>query len=339
MQKIEWVDSGKGFAIVLVVLVHAVDWLLHAGLGIPAWDGLNQVFATMRMPLFFLMSGLFARKWITTGWRQLAVDKLLFLYWVFLLWSVIGSFVNLVGMSLHHESTTPVNFIGALVLSPVRPRFELWFVWALALFFIAAKLMRNWHPAAQFAAAGTLAFLWQSGFISVNIGWDGAAKNYLFFLLGVTYKEVIFRTLERSSMMARIGVTLCWAALAVCLVTTPAGGVPGLRFLASLFGVVAGTAISSMLAGVGGLRYLGQRTLPIYVAHTPIVVLIAYGASFGIFDVLPTPVRAIAPLIVAAAAIALALFLHSWAVRGRMGWLYAPPSGLRKRLANLAIRH
>lgn len=338
MPKVNWVDSGKGFAIILVVLVHTASWLLDAGLGVPAWDDINAVFATMRMPLFFLISGLFARKWQTAGWGELGAQKMLFLYWVFLLWSVIDSFIHLVGLAIQDDTTTPVNFIGALAMSLVRPRFELWFVWALALFFIAAKLTRKWPLSVQFVLAAAAAFVWQSGFMSVNIGWDGAAKHYLFFLVGANYRESIFRALDRVPVVARVGVILAWTALAVCLATTPASDVPGLKFAGSILGVAAGIAVSSMLGGIQVLQYLGQRTLPIYLAHTPIVILIAYGASFGIFDVLPAPARAIVPLIVAAAAIALALSLHHWALKARMAWLYGPPSRLVARLRQATLQ-
>ena len=328
MQKIDWVNSGKGFAIILVVLVHTGDWLLDAGLGLPAWDGINEAFATMRMPFFFLMSGLFAQKWIRGSWKELAANKLLFLYWVFLLWSVIGSFIHLFGLSFQQETTTPASFIGALFLSPIRPRFELWFVWALALFFIVAKLTRTWPLAVQFVMAAAVAAVWQSGVISVNIGWDGAAKHYLFFLLGVVCKEAILNIANRTPVYVRIGIVATWAVPALLITTTAAGDVPGVRFLVSMLGVVAGISLATFLAKVGFLRDLGQRTLPVYLAHTPIIVLIAFAASFGIFEVLPVYLRAVIPLIVAAIAVLLALQLHSWAQRGGLTWLYGPPHRL-----------
>lgn len=332
MRQINWVDSGKGFAIILVVLVHTCNWLLDAGLGIPWWDSFNEVFTTLRMPLFFLLSGLFASKWLSEDWGVLGAKKLVFLYWIFMLWSVIGSFVSVLGLAIQDSETTPAQFVGGLALSLVRPRFELWFIWALALFFILAKLTRKWPILVQLASAGALAFVWQSGFISVNIGWDGAAKHYLFFLIGVTYREVIFKALERTPIATRVGVIVLWAGLAVWLVNTTADEVPGLKFAGSLLGASAGICLSSLLAGFRGIRQLGKKSLPIYLAHTPIVVLVAFAASFGIFDDLPTPVRAVTPILVAAGAIALALGLHRWAAGTKASVLYEPPSALVKRV-------
>ena len=62
--RLGWVDAAKGIGIVLVVYGHAVDGLRSAGL-VPAdgWAAFSfYAIYTFHMPLFFLLSVLFARR-------------------------------------------------------------------------------------------------------------------------------------------------------------------------------------------------------------------------------------------------------------------------------------
>lgn len=337
MNNVRWADAGKGLAICLVVLVHTCNWLLAAGLGVPTWDSINEGFVTLRMPLFFLISGLFAGKWIHGSWHSLLTDKLLFLYWIFLLWSLIGSLFSLAGLAIQDSgTTTSTSFLGGLALSFIRPRFELWFIWALALFFVLAKLLTKWPLHLQLVLAAAASFIWQSGLISINIGWDGAAKNYLFFLVGAACRNGIFSAVDKTPLAARVGLIVLWGSVSVCTVAWDGGDILGLRFAHSLLGVAAGIALATLLVEVKWLRNLGRRTLPIYLAHTPIAILFALATSFGLFDFLPASVRAVMPIPVAAAAIVLSLAFHRWATDSILGFLYAVPRAINHR-AKVAI--
>lgn len=333
MGHVKWIDAAKGIAICLVVLLHSCEWLIDAGLGVPQWDAINEMFITLRMPLFFLVSGLLASKWIQRSWRSLVTNKLLFLYWTFLLWSIIGSAFYLAGLSIQRHETTLTRFLGGLALSLVRPRFELWFLWALALFFIVAKLTRRWPIVLQLALASALALVWQSKLLEVNIGWDGAAKNYLFFLAGLSYRPEIFEALVRVPRWTKIAVVVIWSSGAAWMVMTGAEDIPGVRFAGTLLGVAAGVFVSSMLKDVRILGYLGARTLPIYLAHTPILILADYPMSFGLLGSLPVGVRSMLPLIVAPCAIAVALGIYRLAMAANAGFLYTVPPGISARMS------
>lgn len=64
--RLGWVDAAKAISIVLVVLTHAQVELAFIGVSAVWSDAAVDVFATMRMPLFFAASGLFATKWMSS---------------------------------------------------------------------------------------------------------------------------------------------------------------------------------------------------------------------------------------------------------------------------------
>ena len=82
---VSWVDTGRGLAIMLVVLYHSANWF-----AVPAWQSANSTVSTFRMPLFFAISGMFAGKWLAASWSDLWRAKISLFTWVVLVWSAIG---------------------------------------------------------------------------------------------------------------------------------------------------------------------------------------------------------------------------------------------------------
>src|SRR5450755_3715567 len=82
----DWMDAGRGLAIVLVVLLHSEEWLGTAGVNLGWWPTIDAVASDLRMPLFFTISGLLATKWVTAGWPRLLSGKVTMLVWVYLAW-------------------------------------------------------------------------------------------------------------------------------------------------------------------------------------------------------------------------------------------------------------
>jgi uncharacterized membrane protein YcfT len=137
-QRHDWVDAGRGVAIILVVLVHSRDWLDTAGLNLGVWEQVNNVLAALRMPLFLTIPGLLGAKWVTARWPRLLSQKITVLVWVYLLWQPIGLLAALVADRITGAHQGLLHFVIALAATVVRPRSELWFLWALTLYFVLA---------------------------------------------------------------------------------------------------------------------------------------------------------------------------------------------------------
>jgi uncharacterized membrane protein YcfT len=325
--RIGWIDAGRGLAILLVALYHSVNWLISAGFDLAPWVEVNEVLSSLRMPLFFALAGLFAPKWLSVPWAQLWNSKLRLYVWVFLLWEVIGSLVFMVGTGMQGQGFGVRQSLLALLVSPVAPRFELWFIWALTLFFLVARLTRAVPAGWQLAVAGSLSALALGGWASANVGWSGSVRYYFFFLVGVYLRPVILRLGTVGAPLA-VATVLLWAGCSVGVALLDLREVPGVYFLNCVLGVTAGIGISRALGGIGRLAFLGRTTLPIYLAHTPIIILISFVLSTPMIAPVVATVAGLVPLVLAAVAVALALALHRAAAATPLRYMYEPPGKL-----------
>ena len=55
-QRIEWIDTAKCICIILVILGHVFQFFGTSNL-------INDIFSTFRMPLYFILSGLFFKQY------------------------------------------------------------------------------------------------------------------------------------------------------------------------------------------------------------------------------------------------------------------------------------
>lgn len=309
----------------LVALFHATSWMAGTGLDVAVWTDVNTVLSSMRMPLFFALSGLFAAKWLTASWRSLIRVKVLLFLWVLIAWSVIGMIIQQAGLNAAGQQTNVLAAVRDVLLAPVKPPFELWFVWALALFFVVAKASRQVPVAVQLALSGVLSVVGLTVWLTTTTGLTGSAKFYFFFLLGLYLRSLILSAGEIRTWL-RCAIVAGWLAVSLVLFISGLRAAPGLYFVNCVTGVFAGVALSGLLAAVPILRRLGRQTLPIYLAHTPIVILISiFFLVFPSLVALTSPVSWAIPPITTAVAIAAALGLHRMASSSALRYLYEPP--------------
>lgn len=306
-----------------MVLLHSTEWLTVAGLNVPFLVDFNATLSTLRMPLFFVLAGLFAEKWIVhKSWTELWAEKLSMLYWTFLVWSAVAAVFLAVSLGITGGSLDPLRAAGALALSLVRPRGELWFIWALALFFMVAKFTKRAPLWAQMGIAAVLSASSFSGVVTGNIGWVGAGRYYVFFLTGLYFQSRIFAFADRFPLKACLTVIVAWAPTAWWVTASPLRDVPGLLFLCSIVGAMAGICLSKLLLFVTALRSIGVRTLPIYLIHTPLVILAALALAQLPVELAPLWMRAAMPSGLAWVAILMALGVHR---AGKDSFLFRAP--------------
>lgn len=336
--RIAWADTGRGIAIVLVVLYHSAQWLKSADFDVDQWLAINDVLSSLRMPLFFALSGLFAGKWLTAGWRSLWQSKIQLYLWVFLLWEIIGSASLQLGLVMQDKCCGVKDTVVGVLLSPVLPRFELWFIWALAIFFVVAKATRRVDYRIQLVITAVISAFALSGWDELNVGWSGMAKYYFFFLVGIYLRDWVIRLGATGGPVFIAASIAAWFFLSLGMALLDLKGIPGLYFLNCVAGLVGGVALSRTLSFVEGLGALGRKTLPVYLAHTSFILVIALVLWLPIPHALVSVLAPILPPVVAALAIYLCLVLYRIASRGRLRYLYDVPQwpARRPRLREVA---
>jgi uncharacterized membrane protein YcfT len=311
-----WIDLAKGGAILLVVLLHAQEVLIGNGLGTPAWDTITEALGTLRMPTFFLISGLFARKALTAPLRGFLRSKVWHFLWVYLLWSAL--YVAL------FEGIGAVNPGGAFegmalkwAIDTVIVNNGLWYLVALPVFFLLARWTRRVPVAVQLSVTGVVSLVFASGLIATGTwGADHMPAYFVYFLVGCHFGPVIRSTAVRAGVVVALGIGVLWVTLTALAYTVGWQGAAAavLPLLAVPFALSAAPLIAGRRWG-GPLVWLGRNTLPVYVMHyAPVVLIVLVLKRVGALSD-GSPLRWVLPVALAAVTTGVTLLMRLAVVR------------------------
>ncbi|MGW9159066.1 acyltransferase family protein [Microbacterium sp. NPDC055665] len=327
--RVGWPDVAKGICILLVVLWHVVTKVAvdipGAGPVTGAWVMLNAQLLPLRIPLFFLVSGMFAARAVLDvdggSWRRRA-GRLALLY---LVWVLIQTVV----LALTPEfdtarATSGWELLAQLTISPTN----LWYLLALAVYLAIGRAARGLPTAVVLPVAFVIAAVAGAGVLP-DLGnlWQ-LVQNLFFFLVGLRLRAMV----ERFAMGSGVGVLLALAAgYAGALAVVSVLGirlVPGTWPLLCLIAVAFGVSLSVLLdrhvgAVARPLRWIGRRTLPIYVLHMMPLALIDAGLHAAGWRTTPV-LEAVVPVVLTAVVIAICLGVHALLVPCGLGVLFDP---------------
>lgn len=327
--RVGWPDVAKGICIILVVLWHVVTkHAIHvAGAGpvTDAWATLNAQLPPLRIPLFFLVSGMFAARAVLTddgnSWRRRAA-RLALLYVV---WVLIQTFV--LALAPDFDTARATNGWELLAHLTFRPT-NLWYLLALAVYLAIGRLTRGLPTVPVLAGAFVIAAVAGAGVIP-DLGnlWQ-LVQNLFFFLVGLRLRAVVERFAKSVGIWRTLALAVVYAGALAVVAGLAIRLLPGVWPALALVAVAFGVSLSVLLdrhAGVIArpLRWIGQRTLPIYVLHMMPLALI--DAGLRAVGVRTTPVvEAVGPVVLTAVVIAICLGVQALLVRCGLGALFDP---------------
>ncbi|WP_272027020.1 acyltransferase family protein [Kocuria rosea] len=307
--RVDWADTAKGIAILVVALHHTVIFLNDADLLSGPWVQANNAFQSFRMPLFFAAAGLFAASALRGAWGRLWTRRLALLVWVFAVWTLVRFGFFLV---IPNENRPQETALLTLLLAPVDPSNGMWFLHALVIFFVVAKLMYgrlDYRVQLGAAAALSMVVLTVPG---TSLSWDGMGSYFFFFLAGCYLRDKI---------LTRVAQAKAWHLVAAGVLFVGAVGVLDVlgwqligpaafvvRCLAVSFGFLLAAALTRWVVVGPVLNSLGRQTLPIYVTH--VLFIAATTTVLGATVESPGAVLLILPLAVLAFAVVGSLALH-----------------------------
>lgn len=186
-----WVDYARGICIILVVYRHVFEGLDHVGIGshsYPVLKYLNIFFFSFRMPLFFIVSGIFLGGSLKRkGFGEYINSRFHTIFYPLLIWGSIQITLQLLFANYANADRTGMDYLN-LIIDP-RKIEQFWYL--NALFFVSViyaliKWYAKYKPFEQlllgifFFAVGT--YVHDN---HINIGFlEDVFFFYLFFAIG-----------------------------------------------------------------------------------------------------------------------------------------------------------
>lgn len=329
-QRDVWPDVAKGVCIALVVLWHAVtkhfqtiDWPTDLAVS-GAWGLLGELLLPLRMPLFFTISGIFAVTAVARPWGELVRTRVAKFAYLYVVWVLIQTVVMWVTPAF---DTARARSLGALVEYLTISPTNLWYLYALALYFVVAKLSTG--PAHWPVLLGALALNIAAGsqILPTANNREQVFANLLFFLIGV-HGSTRLRRYATQARATRLLVLTSLYAVGIALMyaldaRTWPGVWPALGALAVGAGVTAAVLIARHAPRCAEpIAALGRNTLPIYVLHLPLLALFNQAQRRWTFEPTMTWYIVAEPAIVTAALIATSIWLGRLLARVGGGFLF-----------------
>ncbi|MGE3150053.1 MAG: acyltransferase family protein [Pseudorhodoplanes sp.] len=319
-KRVDWVDYGKGFCIVMVVMMHSTLGV-EAAAGHEGWLHHLVAFAKpFRIPDFFLISGLFLARVIDNDWRNYLDRKVMHFAYFYVLWVTIQFLFKLPPIAA--EQGIPASLLLYLEAF-VEPFGTLWFIYLLPIFFVFVKATRRVSPVAIWICAAALEIA------DIHTGWmviDEFASRFVYFYTGYVLARPIFALASGAQADRTVAVfaLIGWATVNGLFVYAGYDDRPGISLALGLLGVGAVVAMSAVLAkndALPPLRYCGRHSIVIYLAFfLPMVIARLVLLKTAVITDIGT-----VSLVVTAAGVVGALSIF-WAVRGtRLRFLFARP--------------
>lgn len=263
--RIDWIDAAKGLTIMLVVMKHVTYGTAASLHSTPYFFNiLSEWTIPFRMPLFFLVAGLFARKALHAPTRQFLDGKILHFAYFYLLWSLIQIGLKMV---LPHDGNWVITYKD-LLLVPLEPFGLLWFIYALALFFATMRLARDVRPAIMIFFALALYFT------RLDTGWtmpDEFAHRFIFFVSGIYAAPYVFTLAAWAMAHVTRGIFAGVVALISVGVIVYTGAIDT-RIIELATGYIGSTGTIMLIAILAKkgyakpLSFVGARSLYVFLA-------------------------------------------------------------------------
>ncbi len=268
-QRVEWLDSAKGVAMITVVLYHVLLGFETAGLVQPSsiLEYTNIYLRAAATPIFFIVSGFFIERSMSKyGYKKFFKGALLFLVYPYFLWSIIQIAVKIVFASLVNKTET--FEIVSLLYEPVA---QFWFLHAL---FLAQVIYALIHKTQKQNILIFAAIIFAASFVNGSVGFVADALRSSGLLLIGVYFAKENRILKIQPMKVVI------ISLIILLLTGPLYayyimpmGIAGRSNI--IGGITTFIVVAALLAKYGSpkiLEIFGKYSMYIYVMHIMAIV-------------------------------------------------------------------
>ncbi|MFD0919412.1 acyltransferase family protein [Saccharopolyspora rosea] len=318
--RLAWADAAKGACIVLVVLWHVImkhylqiDW--RSAWVLPgAWGTVCEQLLPLRMPLFFTISGFFAVRAVDRPWRVLGRSKVAKFCYLYALWLIVHTaLLSFVPSFDTARADGPLELLEQLTITPSN----LWYLYALALYFVVAKLVRRVPPLVVLVAAFALSAIASASLVTTPGDRGGVYQNLVFFLAGLYGKTLVERIVAAASWPRFVALAVPYLGILALIHQFGAKSWFGVWPVTCFVAVYLGTTLAGLATRSGtltrALTSIGRRTLPIYVMHMPLLALLHVALVSPLSDAgvgVQLTAAAVEPVLMTGVLVAICLGLH-----------------------------
>ncbi len=283
--RLHWVDYLKGIAIILVVYRHILIGMSRSNdFEIPRylWNA-NEIFFSFRMPLFFILSGIFlggSLKKRTPG--KLVEIKFENLFYPYLIWATIQVTLQIVLGHLHFTNADRTWRDYLYILYQPEKLDQFWYLPALfnvSVIYIFTKAILKLPGWVQLSAGVVLFFAHENihGIDSISMLTDWM-KYYIFYALGDVLSSSFFKPGFQRVMRNPWSLVAISPAFVLSQIYWLTHKVNALEFLGiAMIGCVTMFFVAFLLERMNvwnWLRVVGYHSLYIYVIHVMVAAFI-----------------------------------------------------------------
>ncbi|GEO70627.1 acyltransferase family protein [Levilactobacillus acidifarinae] len=272
-KRIQWIDIAKGLGILLVIYGHALGGIMnsHDQLATGVLLKPYNIIYGFHMPLFFFLSGIFAAHWVKRNVKLAMKQKVISLVFPYFFWTVITGSI----MAVAQRVTNSGLGVKDILLSPIAPFSEYWFLYVLFIvfltFYFGERLIGN---KALFIIS--LVFFLIRPMIFRYWIFDAFSLNFFFFMIGslvLQHKNIQnFLTFSRVKLI----VSMClFVMINIGYLKVISSGVywqsSYAKFLTISIGILMTIYLAQLFEKISilnrTLSWLGQASMAIYVMH------------------------------------------------------------------------
>ncbi|RYF93247.1 MAG: acyltransferase, partial [Chitinophagaceae bacterium] len=202
--RLTWVDHARGIAIMLVVYRHVVSGLRRANVHVSEnLANVQEVFHNFRMPVFFVVSGLFVAFGLRRKTRKdILVNRSKTILYPYIVWALINTTLQIF-FSSHTNSKKGILDYANIIIQP-RNVDHLWYLLALfntsVLYLLISKYVKNkW---AHLLLALGLNFLSIQPILNNNSLFADMFHFYIYFVLGGFLTDILFDEKNRDKFLS-----------------------------------------------------------------------------------------------------------------------------------------
>lgn len=318
-KRIDWVDYAKGMTIILVVFTHSMtDDFSNIII-----KEVNFNLASLRLPFFFFIAGLFIKKSLFSDFKHFFKSKIALFFYIFVLWSLIRYLTDTIPRYfLLNDSEVD---LGSILTIFIDPPATLWFIYALLIFFILARITRLFPKTAL-----TISLLL---FVASTLNGqyefvDKLARFFPLFLLGYLSSR---RTLSIAEKIKpyHLAIPIMFFFVASQFRELGWENIAAPSFALSILGIASGIVLAKILSGFSSLsfiKYIGEKSLVVYVLH-----YLPLNVSKVIFPILIPNSPTLSYFITVVLGVTIPLIIESIVRKLKMDWLFRLPNFLINR--------